>query len=509
MYIGALNLTEFLDSLTMTFVSGYFLVFVALVVVFYYLATLKNRWMVLLTGSVIFSLVGGITVFLIPFFVTIISYCAAIMIAATDKNRRRKRRAILTIAAVVFLTALAIVKLTVYYGWGSQNYIFPVGISYYSFSMISYLADVYWSKDKPERNFFKLLLFALYFPKILQGPIARHRTLGPQLIDGHAFCYTEVCYGMQLMLWGYVKKMIIADRLNIVVQAVMGNYEEYGGCLIFLMLVLGAVQLYCDFSGCMDIAAGISQMCGIALEKNFNHPFFSKSAAEFWRHWHITLGTWFKDYVYMPIVISPKVIKFSGWCRNHIGLRVGKAVMTVLPLSVVWILTGLWHGTGINYVLWGVYWGTLIILSTLFGKEMKKFTKMLHINTESPSWHMVQMVRTFFLFCIGRMISMTESPSAIVDIMGKFIKDTRPWELFDGTPYALGLDRINFQIGIVFVMLLWAVEVLQTKHRIRESISKWNVVIRAAFYSVAFLAVIVLGIWGPSYNAADFVYMNF
>ncbi len=504
----AFSFTEWWETLRPSFISFYFIVFVFLLAVIYYLVPKKGRWIVLLLGSIVFYCIVGVEALATVLLTSSIVWSAGICIELTEKANKKKRKLYLFSGIIIVLGMLVFVKLYSLFEW-NFNYLVPLGISYYTFSSIGYLADVYWGKENAERNFFKLALFLLFFPKILEGPIARHKNLAPQLNDGNDFEYTQFCFGMQLAVWGYFKKLVIADRLSVVVRTAYGDYENYGGALLFVILMLSAVQLYCDFSGCMDIAAGISQMFGIALDRNFDRPFFSKSAAEFWRRWHITLGTWFKDYVYMPIVVSPKMIKINGWFRDHVGKRTGKVVMTVLPLAVVWILTGLWHGTGMNYLLWGMYWGSIIIFSTVFDKQIRKLTTALHINTASPNWHMVQMVRTFLLFCMGRLISMPNNLEATRRVLIKFFTDISPWQLFDETIYQLGLDRKDFQIAIVSIAVLWIAEILQSKYSLRESIAKWNVVLRAAFYSMSFLFVLVVGYWGPAYDAASFVYMNF
>lgn len=509
MYIGGLNLIEFWNGLSMTFVSGFFVVLVVLLFAFYYATRLERRWVVLLCGSIIFTLIGGIQVFIIPALLSVIGYVAALVIESTEKEEKRKRKTILTTAIIVFVTTLSLVKLNVFLEWGTTAFIFPIGISYYSFSLISYVADVYWRKDKAETNYFKLLLFTLYFPKILQGPIARHKLLAPQLNQGHHFCYTEVCYGLQIMLWGYFKKLVIAERLNIMTGTVINNYERYGGALILLMYFASAIQLYCDFSGCMDMASGLSQMFGIKLEKNFERPFFSKSAAEFWRRWHMTLGTWFKDYVYMPLVISPKVSKIARTVKTKYGNNAGKMMMTVIPLSAVWLLTGIWHGSGINYVLWGVYWGTLIIFSTIFSNQIKVLNERMKINTETWSWKMFQMIRTYMLFAIGRIISATPNPQVLIETVQRIFKSFAPWELVNGTINTLGLDSKNVSIVWISIVILWMMECIQEKCQIRKEIASWNLVFRALFYSCAFLIVLVFGVWGPNYSSISFAYMNF
>ena len=510
MYIGAWDILELIDDITMTFTSGYFLIFFAVVILMYYMVSAKDRWAVLLIGSLLFGLVGGgIQIILYPLVMTSLVYSAAIIIENTDKKERKKRRFFFTLIVLILIAVLTLVKCDVKFNLKFMSIVFPIGISYYTFSMISYLADIYWGKDKAERNLFRLILFIIYFPKMIQGPISRHKALAQQLAEGHYFCYQDFCFGLQLMIWGFFKKLVISERAGIVVSQVVDHYENYGGGILFITIMLSAVQVYCDFSGYMDIAIGASQTLGIRLEQNFDHPFFSKSAAEFWRRWHITLGTWFKDYLYMPLVISPRLIKLSGWIRKHIGKQVGKAVMTVVPLTVVWILTGLWHGTGLNYIVWGIYWGSIIIFSTLCNKRIKWFTEWLHIDTQSSSWKMFQMVRTFLLFSFGRLITVPGNLGVSIEILKKFVTDSRIWELVDGTIYTLGLDRINFQLMLVSIGILWIVGILQEKGKIREGVAKWNFVFRCLFYCAAIWSVMVFGMYGPDYDANAFLYMNF
>ncbi|MCH5203621.1 MAG: MBOAT family protein [Oscillospiraceae bacterium] len=509
MFTGAFDAAQFWDSLSMTFVSGFFLIFVAVIVVYYYAVKPQNQWIVVLVGSLIFCLVGGWQVLAYPVFIGIIVYCAAWVIEATDKKEKKKRKFFVAFSAVTLVAALSVIKLSQFFEWTTVNFIFPIGLSYYTFSAISYVADVYWRKDTAEKNYFKLLAFLIYFPKILQGPISRHRLLAPQMFKGQAFSYKNITFGAQLVLWGFFKKIVLADRLVTVVNTVFANHDNYGGAIIFVTAMLSAVQMYADFSGCMDIAAGISQMLGLELDKNFDHPFFSKTVAEFWRRWHISLGTWFKDYVYMPVAVSPKMIKFTNWIRTHIGKTVSRAISTIIPLAITWILTGLWHGTGMNYIVWGLYWGTLIILSALLSKKLEALSKALHINTESSSYKFFQMARTFSIVCVSRIIVTPGDLAVSGRMLGKIFTDLRPWELVDGYIYSLGLNSYEFNLALICIVILWVVDYLQTKIKIREKIAGWNVVFRSVFYSAAILGVLTFGLWGPAYDAASFVYINF
>ena len=492
----------------MTFISYQFLLGSAAAVIFYYLLPTGIRWITLLIFSILFYLQGGPEGLLTVLLTTLITYLSALLIGRTDQKKRRKRRVILSCAVLLLAGYLALTKLS---GYVNISPVIPVGISYYTFSLISYLADVYWKKEQAERNFLKLALFALYAPKILQGPISKHRTLGPQLTEGHAFSYKNLTFGMQRMIWGLFKKLVIANRTAIFVNNVYnGDLADTGGAVLALTVFLSVMQLYCDFSGCMDIACGLSQIFGIELDENFKRPFFSRSAAEFWRRWHITLGIWFKDYVYMPIVISPGMLKISGFFRKKISKRCGKAVLTVIPLSLVWILTGLWHGTGINYVIWGIYWGCIIILSEVFAPEIRKLTALLHINTKAPTWRWFQMIRTFALFYVGRLIASQKSPEDVKTIVRNMIWKPEIAQLMNGELFNYTQVKADLIVIALSLVLLWFISLQQEKHGIRESIAAWNAVPRWIFYGVSIGIVLVFGVYGAGYeNTLSFAYQFF
>ena len=553
----------------MSFTSIPFYVFAALTVLLYYLLPRGAQWIILLTASLVFYTSYSIGLFPFIFFATLIAWLAARKMASVydeaeaiiqetgDRSLRaaaKKRcRKDLTAAIVLILAALVFIKTQRWMGSvpilsglirfaaeadhrlgnllmyipglaqllkdeippeqagaaSAASVLVPLGISYYSFSLISYLADVYWKKDRAEKSFFRLLAFTLYFPKILQGPISRHRELAPQLFEGHAFDYTRFCFGLQRMVWGYFKKLVIADRLAIFVNTVFGDIAAETGAHLLVATVFSALQLYCDFSGCMDIACGFSECLGLKLAENFDHPFFSKSAAEFWRRWHITLGTWFKDYIYMPLAISPKLLGVSKKLRDRFGARASRAFISVVPLLAVWLLTGLWHGTGWNYVVWGLYWGVLIICSTVFAQEYKKLAELLHINTEAWSWQIFRMVRTFCLFLISRIITAPGDLAKSGLIFNRILTAFHPEGFFDGSLYTLGLDRPDFLFALVSIFILWAVSMLQEKVNLREQIAGSNLVFRWAIYYLVIFSVIIFGIYGPGYDAASFVYMHF
>lgn len=487
-----------------TFIDFIFFPFAGFTFFAYYIVPLRVRKYVLLFASIAFYATWGITQFAFVLLAAFISYGGALAIERAGTRGRKKM--------VLFPSLALIVSMLLYVKIGklfltSKSIIIPLGISYYTFSIIGYLADVYWGKEKAERNFLRFLLFILYFPKILEGPIEKFRPLSDRLWDGHRFDYKQFCFGLQLMVYGAFKKLVIADRISVLTGKIFSveRLGDYGGAMVVLGAALRALQMYADFSGCMDMALGMSECMGIELTPNFRHPFFSKSAAEFWRRWHITLGIWFKDYIYMPLVVNPRLIRISGFFRKKVGKRAGKAVMTVAPLYVVWILTGLWHGTGKGYVAWGLYYGTIIVFSTVFDPELKKLAKLLRINTESASYNIFRVARTFLIFSFGRLLTVEH----FRDQLKKILFDFRPWQLFDGTLFGMGLDRPNFAVLVIALCVLWRISLAQEKGSLREIVAGLNIVFRWILYLGAVFAVLIFGMYGPGFNASDFAYMQF
>ena len=385
----------------------------------------------------------------------------------------------------------------------------PLGLSYYTFSSVGYLLDLYWKKAKCERDYFRLIVCMTYFPHIVQGPIGRYDKLLKQFAALPGFSYERVCAGLIRMLWGFIKKMVIADRLALFTRAVFASPGEFAGFEIFLAVSLCAVELYADFSGCMDIVIGAAETMGITLDENFKRPFFSKSAAEFWRRWHITLGAWFKDYVYMPVAMSPRFMKTCVNFRKKHGNRAGQIFSSAIPLAIVWLLTGLWHGTGADYVVWGIYWGAVIILGTVLTPEFKKLTTKLALNTESFGYQFFQMARIYFLFVIGRMFTVTGSLEGFGKLVTGLFKEHRLWTIFDGSLYEHGLDYKNFCVAVIGIAAIWISDMLGEHINIREALSKQPLVLRWFVYYSGMVILLIFGMYGEAFDASNFVYGGF
>lgn len=510
MEVGKFDFLVFWRSLEPSFTPWWFFVFLAVAVLWYYALPRRCRWVTLLLASLVFCSLGGWQTVACIVLVACIAWAGGIALESTNKERRRRKRFIVMLLSLLLVAVLAFVKLNSLFEWSMAWFVVPLGISYYTLSVISYLADVYRGRQAAERNFLHMLLFVAWFPKVLEGPIERYGKLSKQLVDGNEFEWVSFCHGMQLALWGYIKKMVIADRIAVLTTEAFAHHTKYGGAIMVLSVALAAVQLYCDFSGCMDIAGGVSQMFGIRLEANFRQPFFSRSAAEFWRRWHITLGTWFKDYVYMPLTVSKPVMGMARWARKHVSNTAPRKIMQVMPLVVVWVLTGLWHGTGVPYLVWGAWWGVLIICDVLFAKGYGRVASALHIDANSGAWHAFQAIRTFGLFCVGRLITLPNDLAVTGQIITSIA--TRPdiWQLVDGTLLNMGLDAVNLNLAVICIAVVWVVDLLHERGVcIRQVVGSWPMLVRDLAYVAAVMAVVVFGMYGPMYSASAFVYMQY
>lgn len=393
---------------------------------------------------------------------------------------------------------------------GRFGFVLPLGISFYTFMAVGYVLDIYWEKYPAEKSYFRVLLFMSYFPHILQGPIGRFDRMSPQFDGVHPFHQDRFCRGLQLSLWGLFEKLVVADRLAVFTNAVFASRSVTGLTLV-AALVFCSIRFYMDFKGCMDIGRGISEALGIELEKNFDHPFFSKTMLEFWRRWHITLGAWFKDYLLYPVSMSRLCKKINRSTRKKWGNRVSRTVSTIIPTACVWVVTGLWHGASMNYLIWGIYHGALVILSTLFELPIQKLNEKLHIRTEGRVFNLFRMARTFALSSLGRVLFVTTGLGAAADTIRRMF-DLGAFNLhmlWNGGLYTFGLDESGFVLAIVLILVVWAVSLLQEKMCLRDAVARQNIFVRWALYYGLLFAVIIFGMYGPGYDASGFLYGQF
>ena len=531
----------------MVFVSFQFLVFIFLVILIYFVAPKKLQWCVLLVSGYIYYFINSEWLVLVLFGETLVTFWTGILIenqmragtesiknladpvSKEDKKRiqsetRKKSRQILTAGIFIILAALVILK---YYNFFAENLSFitrrfgiifprltlllPIGISFYSLQAIAYMVDVSRGKIQADRNLLKFMLFMSYFPQIVQGPIPRYKQLADQLYERHDFDFQRFCYGVQLMVWGFMKKMIIADRIAIPVEKLFGGASEYEGMILFFAAALYGVQIYTDFSGGMDIARGVSQILGIDLELNFKQPYFAVSVEDFWRRWHITLGSFMRDYVFYPLSLSKHFADLGKKARNIFGNSIGKKIPAFLAMFFVYFLVGIWHGAEWKYVIYGIWNGIFIAGGILLTEPFAKLRNLLRINENLFSWKLFQIMRTFVIVSFGRfLVRALDLKNAITMIRRLFERWYDYSFLFDGTLHLLGLKTAEWCLLALMILLLVLVDYFHEKGVfIRGWISSQGIVFELLVFIIAVVSVLILGVYGPGYDASSFIYQQF
>lgn len=386
----------------------------------------------------------------------------------------------------------------------------PLGVSFYTFSLIGYVIDAYYGIVGPQRNFGKLALYGMYFPVMISGPILQYRECGEQFFEPHPFDYGKVTRGMQRMLWGLFKKLVLAERLRVPVDTVYGQYDAYPGAFIWIATICYAFQMYTDFSGCMDIVLGMSESLGITLPENFRTPFFAKSVAEYWRRWHITLGVWMKEYVFYPLLRSRIFTDLNKSWKKRFGKKRGKQYATFVAMFVLWFTVGVWHGGEWKYVIGsGLLHWFYIVSEELLEEPCARLMAKFHINAKGRALGSVRIIRTFFLVCIGDLFFRAESVEAAFAMLKGAVAVFNPSVLWNGSLTGLGLDGIELGITVISLLLLLLVSCLQQKGSVRDRIAGKRLPVRWIIWYALLFYVILLGCYGPEYSAAEFIYQGF
>lgn len=518
--------------------------FLPLTILIYNILPQKHRWKVLLIASYIFfwSISGKLIVYLI--FTTITMHYFGLWLSSIRKDRdeilqnsekeqkkkikeiyKIKQRKVLILAVLVQIGTLIIVK---YSGFLSTNinsllswlnipielkiqkFLIPIGISFYTLQAVSYMMDVYKEKIKPEKNIGKLALFISFFPQIMEGPICRYSETADQLWKCEKVTYKSLTFGIQRMLFGLMKKMVIADRLNPIIINIFNDYAQYDGGIVAVGMVLYTLQLYMDFSGTMDIVIGIAEMFGVKMPENFRQPFFSKTISEFWTRWHITLGTWFRDYIYYPVSLSEKCKKMTTKLRKKIGNYYGPLIVSSIALFCVWICNGIWHGSAWSYIFFGMYHFVLILSGRMIEPIVKKANKKLHINDKNFIYTGIQVIRTSILVFIGELFFRANGLKAGLEMFNQIITNFSLDLIADGTILKLGIDKFDIIIVAIVTFIIFITSILKEKNiNIRESISKKNIAIRWTLYYALIIMILVFGAYGIEYKPVDPMYAQF
>ena len=375
---------------------------------------------------------------------------------------------------------------------GTLDIIVPVGISFFTFSALGYVLDVRKGKIEPEKNFFKFALFIAFYPCLLSGPINRANVLLPQFDEEHRFSAERVKSGFLRMLWGYAMKLLAADRIAVYVGAVYAEHEKYGGFYIILAMILYLIELYLDFASYSDMAIGSALVMGFRIPENFRRPFLSSTVSEYWRRWHVSLTSWLRDYIYIPLG----------------GSRLGKW-RKYLNIMIVFLVSGFWHGSSWNFVFWGALNGAYQVVEDLLKPLRDRLVNLLGMDRDSISHRIGKAALVFFFTAITFIFFRAESlMSAVGIIKSCFVYN--PWVLFDKSLYSLGLSEEDFRIIFLTLCAVLFTEILNEKGiSIRETVGRQELWFRWIFYIAAVLIVLIFGRYGTGYNSADFIYFRF
>ena len=498
----------------MLFNSVDFLIFFPIVVLVYYIIPNKAKTFWLFITSYYFYMCWNAKYALLILISTIITYLSGLLIEHI-KNRaygiKKKECLKKLIVAASFVANLGILfyfkyinfmvdilakiltKVNVDVNIPIIDVVLPVGISFYTFQALSYTMDVYRNEIYAEKNFLRYAVFVSFFPQLVAGPIERSKNLLKQLADYKQFSYEDAREGFLLILWGLFLKIVMSERISIFVDAVYGDYANYGGYYLIVASILFAFQIYCDFSGYSTIAVGAAKILGIQLTENFNAPYLSKSVAEFWRRWHISLTSWFKDYLYIPLG----------------GNRKGK-IRKYCNILVVFAVSGLWHGAQFSFVLWGIINGVYQIVGDALKPLRASVARILRLNRESLAHKLISLIVTFIMVDFSWIYFRANSLSDANAIIKSIFLDNNRWILFDGSLYLCGLDEKEFRFMIISIIILLIVDFCKLRGIVlRKLVLNQDYWFRILFVAFSILFIMIFGKYGPAYDASSFIYFQF
>lgn len=530
----------------MLFTSYEFIIFAAALLVLYYVIPKKAQWCLLLAASYIFYFIAGPEY--LPYIITttVTVYLAALGIekialrqkeylnenkeTLTKEEKKkyktvqgRKKKWIIFACLVLNLGILAAVKYSDFFfsningiiaATGSKytlsfiNLAVPLGISFYTLQAIGYVIDVYRENVKAEKNIFKYALFVSFFPQILQGPIGRLGELGKTLYAPHKFDSKTVAYGLQRVLWGYFKKMVIADRVLAAVSVLTGDPAKYNGAFSVVIMLMYTLQLYADFTGGIDITIGLAEAMGIRMSENFIRPYFSKSLKEYWRRWHITMCAWFREYLFYPVSVSKPMQKITKFFKKFLGDKVGKRIPVYVSSAIVWFSTGIWHGANWNFIAWGMCNWAILMVSEECEPLYNKFHGKFNVSG-SFLYKLFQVGRTFALICVLNLFDCYQSLADTAKVFFSVFTANNWHILWDGALMEIGLTGLDYGILLAGTLIMLAVSLIQRKESVRDIIARRPYPLRFIIWYGLFLIVLLAGAYGIGYDAGQFIYNQF
>ncbi len=529
----------------MLFTSYRFILFILVLFLVYYIMPKKYQWILLLLGSYLFYSIAGVKYLIYILATTLSTYFISLRLnqlqtaqasylkenkeslsreekKAYKAGMKLRQRRWMVLCLVFNFGILAVIKYADFtlsningiLNWvGTKplpliGFVLPLGISFYTFQTMGYLIDVYREKYPSERNLFKLALFISFFPQLIQGPISRFDDLKETLFSEHRADITNISFGLQRILWGYFKKLVIADRLLVGVNTIVRNPEEFQGVYVLVGMFFYAITLYADFTGGIDITIGIAQVLGIRVKENFERPYFSKSIAEYWRRWHISLSTWFREYMFYPISVSKSMLDLGKSCKKHVGDWLGRRIAIYIASIIVWFTTGIWHGAAWNFIVWGLLNCLVILVSQECMPLYEKFHAKFHVG--HTFWYrLFQVGRTFWLMSFLRTLDCYRDVGTTFRMYGTIVTRFNYDELFTGGLMQLGLSIADYLVLIAAVAFMLAVSLLGRSGSVREKLASRPLAVRYATYFILLLVILIFGAYGVGYDANQFIYSQF
>ncbi|MHB1452339.1 MAG: MBOAT family O-acyltransferase [Saccharofermentanales bacterium] len=530
----------------MLFTSYTFIAFISILFIVYYLIPGRYQWMLLLGASYLFYFMASPKYLIYISATTISTFIAGYFIdrmsgeqsrhlelhkgelskeekkdykASVKTRQRRWLVACLLlnfgILAVIKYTNFTIANVNFFLDMAGSDgrlsfvaLMLPMGISFYTFQTMGYIIDVYRGKAPAEKNVFRLALFVSFFPQLVQGPISRYDDLSKTLYDSHKPDARNISFGLQRILWGFFKKLVIADRILVAVNTIIKSPDDYQGAFVLVGMLFYALQLYADFTGGIDITIGIAEVLGIRIKENFNAPFMAKSITDYWRRWHISMGTWFKDYLFYPISVSRPMLNLSRSSRKLLGDSVGKRVPVYIATIIVWFATGIWHGSSWNFVVWGLMNGLVIILS----QECEPFYARFHnrFKVKDRTWYAAfSVVRTVLLMSTLRMFDCYRDVPLTFRMFFSMFTRFNYARLFDFQVMKFGLAGYDYIVLAAGLAVLIASGIHRDRGEFRERLAARPAIWTYAVFCTMLIAVILLGAYGTGYDASQFIYNQF
>ena len=530
----------------MLFTSYEFIGFLLAVFVIYYLLPGRFQWPFLLLASYAFYFIADPRYLIFIAITTVTTFYAARSISDKKKSfddwfkehkkeyekeerktlKAREHSVEKRIFLICLLFNLGILAVTKYTNFTISNInsllsafgradgisfvdlVIPMGISFYTFQSMGYLIDVYNGKHEAQDNLFKFALFVSFFPQLVQGPISRYSDLSATLFEEHRADLKVISFGLQRILWGFFKKLVIADRILVAVQTIIADTDTYNGFYAFVGAMFYALELYADFTGGIDITIGVAETMGIRVTENFIRPYFSKNIKEYWNRWHITMGTWFTDYIFYPISASQFMMRLSKKSRARLGNNLGKRIPVYLSSFIVWFTTGIWHGASWNFIVWGL--GNFVVI--MISQELEPFYRWFHSRVHvagTVGWKAFQIIRTVLIMSSLRMFDCYRDVPLTFKMFGSIFTKTTLSQFNPQAFIDMGLTGLDYCVVFIGMLILFAVSMIQRSGSVREKIWKLAFPTQFVIWYGLFMITLVFGAYGIGYTASQFIYNQF